>query len=78
MYLSNPYYFTGCLNIQFFDSSPFPNTVSEATLGILPLTVQHLCDLRTPCHVIGHQVLPNQVLPREAGDFPRGDRYPKQ
>ena len=27
-------------------------------------------------HVIVHQVLPTQPLPREA-DFPRGDKYPK-
>ena len=27
--LSNPYFLlTGCLGIQFFDSPPFPNTVS--------------------------------------------------
>ena len=30
---------------------------------------------RTPCHAIGHQVLPTQPLPREAEDFPRGDKY---
>ena len=27
------------------------------------------------CHAIGHQVLPTQLLPREAEDFPRGDKY---
>ena len=43
--LGNPYFLlTGCLGIEFFDS-PFPNTVSYATFGYLPLTVQHLCDL---------------------------------
>ena len=26
----------------------------------------------TPCHVIGHQVLPTQPLTREAEDLPRG------
>ena len=31
----------------------------------------------TPCHVIGHQVLPTQPLPRETEDFPRGDKYTK-
>ena len=30
---------------------------------------------RTPCHAIGHQVLPTQPLPREAEDFPRGDKH---
>ena len=42
----NHFLFTGCLSIQFFDSPPFPNTVSQAAFGYLPLTVQHLCDLR--------------------------------
>ena len=26
-------------------------------------------------HAIGHQVLPTQLLPKEAEDFPRVDRY---
>ena len=30
---------------------------------------------RTPCHAINHQVLPTQPLPKEAEDFPRGDKY---
>ena len=30
---------------------------------------------RTLCHAIGHQVLPTHPLPREAEDFPRGDRH---
>ena len=29
----------------------------------------------TLCHAIGHQVLPTQPLPREAEDFPKGDRH---
>ena len=37
--------FTGCPSIQFFNSPPFPNTISEVTLGTLPLTVQHPRDL---------------------------------
>ena len=45
-----------------------------------PLVTYHsLCSTsvtyRTPCHAIGHQVLPTQHLPREAEDFPRGDKY---
>ena len=31
----------------------------------------------TPCHAIGHQVLPTQPLPRKAEDFVRGDKHPK-
>ena len=42
----NPYFLTGSLSIQFFDSPPFSHTVSQATFGYLLLTVQHLCDLR--------------------------------
>ena len=52
-YLSNPYFLlTSSSGIQFFDSPPFPNTVSKATFGYLPLTVQHLCELQDamPCH----------------------------
>ena len=51
--LANPYFLlTGCLAIQFFDLPPYLNTVSWATFGYLPLTVQHLCDLQDniPCH----------------------------
>ena len=32
---------------------------------------------RTSYHSIGHQVLSTQPLPREAQDFPRGRKYPK-
>ena len=44
--LGNPYFLTGCLSIQFFDSLPFPPTVSQTTFGYLLLTVQYLCNLR--------------------------------
>ena len=48
----------------------------------LPLvTYLSLCSTcvtyRTPCHSIGHQVLPIQTLPREAEDFPRGGNHSK-
>ena len=46
--LEQPLDFTGCSSIQFFNSPPSPNTVSEAARGTFPLTVQHLCDLREP------------------------------
>ena len=32
---------------------------------------------RMPCYSIGQQVFPTQLLPREAEDFPRGSKYPK-
>ena len=45
--LGNPYFFlTGCLDIQFFDSPPFLNTISQTTFGYLPLSLQHLCGLQ--------------------------------
>ena len=65
--------FTCCSSIQFFNLHLFPNTLSEATNGILTLTVTY----GVPCHSIGHEALPTQPLPREAEDFPRGDKYPK-
>ena len=48
----------------------------------LPLvTYLSLCSTcityRTPCHSIGHQMLPTQTLPREAEDFPRGGNHSK-
>ena len=44
--------FTGCSSIQFFNSLPSLNTVNEAALCSLPLTVQPLRDLMgaTPHH----------------------------
>ena len=49
--------------------------LSEVTRGDLPLTVQHLCDLRDAMLL---QWPPStQPLPREAGDFPTGEKYPK-
>ena len=41
----NHFLFTGCLSIQFFDSPPFSQ---HSQLGCvwLPMTAQHMCDLR--------------------------------
>ena len=44
--LQQPLDFTGCSSIQFLNSPPSPDTVSEAARDYLPLTVQRLCDLR--------------------------------
>ena len=62
----NPYFSTGCLSIQFFDSPPFP---------------QHLCDpvLLMGCHATPLVIKcfsPNP-LPREAEDFPRSGNHSK-
>ena len=69
----NPYFLTGCLSIQIFDSLPFP-TVSQATSGYLLLTVQHLRDHATP--LVTKCFSPN-LLPREAEDFPKGGNHSK-
>ena len=74
--LSNPYFLlTGCLGIQFLFHSPFPTQSVRLPL----VTYLSLCSTcvtcRMLCHVIGHQVLPTQPLPREAEDFTRGDKY---
>ena len=59
-----------CLGIQFFDLPPYFDTVSYATYGYLPLTVQHLCDLQDamPCHWLPGASHP-PLLFREAEDF---------
>ena len=74
--LSNPYFLlTGSSGIQFFNSPPFPNTVSWLSLVTYPSLCSACVTYRTLCHAIGHQVLPTQPLPREVEDFPRGDKY---
>ena len=71
--LSNPYLLlTGCLDIQFFNSPPFPAQSVRLPLVTYPSLCSTCVTYRTPCHAIGHQVLSTQPLPREAEDFPRG------
>ena len=68
--------FTGCSSVQFLNSPPYPNTVSQETFGTLPFTVQYLCALYAmPFHWF--QVLPTQPLPTETEDFSRGGKYSK-
>ena len=76
--LEQPFFFTGCSSIQFFNSPPFSHTISQNTFGTLALTVQYLCDLQDarPCHWSPSTSHPTH--PREAEDFPtRGGKYPK-
>ena len=77
--LTSPYFFTGCSNIKFFDSSLSPSlfqsTASQATLAYSSLW-RTCVTYRTSCCSIGDQVLPNKFLPREAEDFPRSVKYP--
>ena len=74
---SNPYFLlTGCLGMQFFlIHSPFPTQSVRLPLVTYPSLCSTCVTYRTPCYSIGHQVLPTQPLPREAEDFPRGDKY---
>lgn len=77
--LEEPLVFTAAQTSSFLIHSIFLNTISQATFGTLPLTVQHLC-LLTGRHVtpsIDHQLLPTQPLPTEAEDLPSGGEYPQ-
>ena len=69
--------FTGCSSIQFFNSPPFPNTVTQDTFGTLPLTVQYLCDLKDAMPHHCSLSTSNPTVPREVEDFPRDCKYPK-
>ena len=66
-WMPRPPLLSGCLGIQFL-INPYAKTVS-------PSLCSTYATYRTPCHVIGHHVLPTQRIPREAEDFPRGDKY---
>ena len=77
---------TGCLSnlyllavqaFSFLIHPPFLNTVSQDTFVTLSLTAQHLCDFQD---IMPHHWSPHTshlTLPREAEDFPRGGKYPK-
>ena len=76
--LRNPYFLlTGCLGIQFFDSPSFQTQSVRLPLVTYPSLCSTSVTYRMLCHATGHQVLPTQLLPREAEDFPRGDKYLK-
>ena len=53
------------------------NFFSTQLLRLPLVTYRSLCSTcvtyRTPCHANDHQVLPTQILPREAEDFPTGE-----
>ena len=82
--LEESLFFTASSCIQSFNSSLFPNTVSQDIFGTLPLSVQYLCDLRDTmlCHWLpstSHRNLPREGFPNEGfpRDFPRSGKYPK-
>ena len=73
---------TSCeLYPDYFRLPTFRNVQASRFLILLTQSVRlpSLCSTcvtyRTPCHAIGHLVLPTQPIPREAEDFPRGDKY---
>ena len=75
------YFDDGGKNMSFFtdDEEIYEkyNEIWEVVKKLLKLKFTigtSLLIYRMPCHAIGHQVLPTQPLPREAGDFPRGDK----
>ena len=65
--LEQPLVFTGCSSIQFFNSPPVPNTVSEAAQSSLLLTVPHRCDLQDtmPRHSSPNASHPNPCLGKQ-------------
>ena len=69
--------FTSCSRIQFFNSLPFLTQLVRPPLVPYHLLSSTCMTYRTSYHSIGYQVLSTQPLPREAQDFPRGRKYPK-
>ena len=74
---SSLYYLLAAQVSSFLIHSPFSNIVIHDTFGTVPLTVQYLRDLQDAMlhHWSPSTSHPN--LPREAEDFPRDDKYPK-
>ena len=66
---------TGCLSNPFLIHSPFPTQSVRLPLVTYPSLCSTCVTYRMLCHATGHQVLPNQPLPKEVEDFPRGDKY---
>ena len=74
---------TGCLGNPYFTywlpKHPIFWFTLTQSVRLSMVTYPSLCSpcvtYGTLCHAIGHQVLPTQPLPREAENFPRGDRH---
>ena len=60
---------------RFYPQIYFKNCIYKKCLVTYPSLCSTCVTYRTLCHALGHQVLPTQSLPREAEDFPRGDKY---
>ena len=74
---SNLYYLVAAQTSIILIHHRFLNTVIQDTFGILPLTLQYLCDLQDamPLHLSSSTSHP--TFPREAEGFLRGGNYPK-
>ena len=74
---SNFYYLLAAQTSRFLIHSRFPNTVSQDPHGTLLLTAQYLCDLRDAMPRHWSLINCQPTFPREAEDFIRGGKYPK-
>ena len=72
-----PLFFTGWSGIEFFYSFLRLTQSVRQPLVPYPSLCSTFFTYRTSCRSIGHQVLPIQPLPREAEDFHRGRKYPR-
>ena len=61
----------------FWFTTLFPTQSIRLPLITNPSLCSTFLAYRTPCHSIGHQVLPTQPLLREAEDFPRVRKHSK-
>ena len=57
--------------------TPFPTESVRLPLVSYPSLCSTCMTYRTPCHSIGHQLLPTQPLTKAAEDFPRGGKHSK-
>ena len=75
--MSNIYYLLAAQASSFL-TLPLSQTQSVRTNFVPYYSLCSTCvTYRASCHSTGHQVLPNQLLPREAGDFLWGWKYSK-
>ena len=60
---------------SFLIHPPFPTQSVRLPLVSYPSLCSTCVTYRRLCIAIGQQVLPTQPIPREAEDFPRGDKH---
>ena len=69
--------FLDCPGIQFFNSPFSPTQSVRLSLVTYPSLCRAYVSYRTQYHASSHQVLPIQLMPRNAEDFPRGGSHSK-